>query len=68
MAGDLPAKTNVHVERWGLNRELVERTFRWSPRTLGLVGLFGVAVPYFIYNTSKLEFVSTARVFEPSQI
>ena len=58
MAGDLPAKTNPHVEAWGLRRELVEHTFRWSPRTLALVGVFGVAVPYAIYHVTKADFVS----------
>ena len=66
MAGDLPAKTNVHVEKWGLNRELVERTFRWSPRSIALVGAFGIALPYFIYSTSKTEFVSSLKRYAPT--
>lgn len=57
MGGDLPATTNPFVEKWGYSREVVEKSFRFSPKNLGLLGVFAVAIPGFIYVTSKKDFV-----------
>ncbi|KAK9824784.1 hypothetical protein WJX74_008375 [Apatococcus lobatus] len=29
-AGDLPVKTNKHIEAWGARRETLEETFEWN--------------------------------------
>ena len=57
MAGGLEAKTNPHVEAWGYSREVVEKTFRFTPRSLALIGLFGIGVPVFIYRSTVKDFV-----------
>lgn len=57
MGGDLPASTNQFVEKWGYNREVVEKTFRFTPKNFALLGIFAVALPGFIYSTSKSDFV-----------
>lgn len=57
MGGDLPATTNPFVEKWGYQREIVEKSFRFTPKSLGLLGVFAVAIPGFIYVTSKNDFV-----------
>ena len=61
MAGGLNAHTNPFVEAWGLRRELVEKTFRWTPKSLGLIALSGVLLPLAIYKIGVAEFVRPRR-------
>lgn len=55
--GSLKAHTNEFVEAWGARREVIENTFRWSPRTVSLVLATGVLVPLLIYKVGVLDFV-----------
>ncbi len=57
MAGGLNAHTNPFVEAWGLKREHIEKTFRWTPKTLGVIALTGVVFPVVVYNIMTAEFV-----------
>ena len=57
MAGGLNAHPNSFVESWALKREHIEKTFRWTPKTLGIIALAGVAFPLWIYKTGVYEFV-----------
>jgi hypothetical protein len=65
MAGSDPTgvKPNAFVEANGVARELIERRFRLSPRTIGLFAVFGVFVPTLIYRGAVKDFVrvSTRR-------
>ena len=58
MAGSDPTsvKPNQFVELHGHAREVVEKTFKFSPRTLGVIGIFGIAVPYLLYQGCVNEF------------
>jgi len=58
MAGGLNAHPNPFVEAWATKREHIEKTFRWTPKSLGLIALFGVGLPLWIYKTQIYEFVS----------
>lgn len=51
-------KPNQFVEANGYAREVVERTFRFSPKNLGKFAIFGIAVPALIYKGCVQEFVS----------
>ena len=57
MAGGLNATPNPFVEAWALKREHIEKTFRWTPKTLTIIALAGVAFPLWIYKTGVYEFV-----------
>jgi|TARA_B100000073_G_scaffold340555_2_gene340560 hypothetical protein len=59
MAGSDPTgvKPNAFVEANGLAREVIERRFRLSPRTIGLFAAFGVFVPALIYRGAVKDFV-----------
>ena len=50
-------KPNAFVEANGLAREVIERRFRLSPRTIGLFAAFGVFVPALIYRGAVKDFV-----------
>lgn len=58
MAGSDPTgvKPNAFVEANGLAREVIERRFRLSPRTIGLFAAFGVFVPALIYRGAVKDF------------
>lgn len=47
---------NKFVEANGYAREVVERTFRFSPKNLGIFAVFGIAVPVIIYKGCVAEF------------
>ena len=51
------AHTNPYVEAWALKREHIEKTFRWSPKSLTIIALAGVAFPLWLYKTGVREFV-----------
>lgn len=61
MAGGLKAHTNPYLEAWATNREHIERTFRWTPRTLAVVAVAGVLVPTVIYKIGVAEYVRYTR-------
>lgn len=54
-------KPNQFVEANGYAREVVERTFRFSPKNLGKFAIFGIAVPALIYKGCVQEFVSAPQ-------
>ena len=62
MAGGLNARTNPFVEAWALKREHIEMTFRWTPKTLAIIALAGVAFPLWVYKAGVYEFVRTHAV------
>ena len=49
-------KPNQFVELHGHAREVVEKSFRFTPRSLGVIAIFGVAVPYGLYKACVNEF------------
>ena len=61
MAGGLKAHTNPYLEAWATNREHIERTFRWTPRTLAVVVATGVIVPLLVYKVGVAEYVRAPR-------
>jgi hypothetical protein len=50
-------KQNAFIEANGFAREVVEKTFRFTPKNIGLFAIFGVAVPVLIYKGCVSEFV-----------
>lgn len=56
MGGGMEANKNKFIEDWGAVRENLEHNFRWTRRNLALVGLFGIAVPIFVYRGIVKEF------------
>jgi len=66
MAGADPTsvKPNQFVELHGHAREVVERTFRFSPRTVGVIAIFGVGVPYLLYKGCVNEFNAADDKYE----
>lgn len=63
MGGGMEANKNRFIEEWGAARENLEHNFRWTRRNLALVGLFGIAVPVFIYKGIVKEFVISLSRF-----
>lgn len=59
----MEANKNRFIEEWGAARETLEHNFRWTRRNLALVGLFGIAVPVFIYKGIVKEFVISLSRF-----
>ena len=51
------AHTNPFVEAWGYKREHIEKTFRFTPKTLTAIALGGVLFPLLIYKVQIREFV-----------
>ncbi|GMN47110.1 hypothetical protein TIFTF001_016289 [Ficus carica] len=56
MGGGMEANKNKFIEDWGAARETLEHNFRWTRRNLVLVGLFGIAIPIFVYRGIVKEF------------
>ncbi|KAH7568507.1 hypothetical protein JRO89_XS06G0008400 [Xanthoceras sorbifolium] len=56
MGGGMEANKNKFIEEWGSVRENLEQNFRWTRRNLALVGLFGIAIPIFVYRGIVKEF------------
>ncbi|XP_010091917.2 uncharacterized protein LOC21393772 [Morus notabilis] len=56
MGGGMEANKNRFIEDWGAARETLEQNFRWTRRNLALVGLFGIAIPIFVYRGIVREF------------
>lgn len=59
----MEANKNRFIEEWGAARETLEHNFRWTRRNLAIVGLFGIAVPVFIYKGIVKEFVISLSRF-----
>ena len=57
MAGGQKAHTNPYLEAWATNREHIERTFRWTPRSLAVVVAAGIIVPALVYKMGVAEYV-----------
>ena len=66
MAGADPTsvKPNQFVELHGHAREVVERTVRFTPRTVGVIAIFGVGVPYLLYKGCVNEFNAADDKYE----
>ncbi|KAG8055433.1 hypothetical protein GUJ93_ZPchr0001g32408 [Zizania palustris] len=56
MAGGMEVNKNRWIEEWNAGRENLEFNFRWSRRSLAVVGLFGIAVPFLVYKGIVREF------------
>lgn len=59
---------NKFVEANGYAREVLERTFRFSPKNLGVFAVFGIAVPVIIYKGCVAEFVSASPSPNPTPL
>ncbi|MGI4406703.1 hypothetical protein ACR2V0_28965, partial [Klebsiella pneumoniae] len=56
MGGGMEVNKNKFIEEWGTVRENLEYNFRWTRRNFAIIGLFGIAVPIFIYKGIVREF------------
>ncbi|CAO2197606.1 unnamed protein product, partial [Urochloa humidicola] len=56
MGGGMEVNKNRWIEEWNAGRENLEFNFRWSRRSLAVVGLFGLAVPILVYKGIVREF------------
>ena len=56
MGGGMETNKNRFIEEWSSARENLEHNFRWTRRNLALVGLFGIAIPIFVYKGIVKEF------------
>ena len=63
----MEAHKNKFIEDWSTARENLEFNFRWTRRNLALVGLFGIAVPVFVYKGIVREFVILSLQLSPCQ-
>ena len=59
MAGGMECQKNKAIEEWGAKREVLEKSFRFNRRTLPLALMFGLALPFLVYNGAVSEFVSS---------
>ena len=63
MGGGMETNKNRWIEDWSTARENLEHNFRWSPRNLALVGIFGIAIPVLVYKGIIRDFVSPEDFF-----
>uniref|UniRef100_A0A0D3EU16 Uncharacterized protein n=1 Tax=Oryza barthii TaxID=65489 RepID=A0A0D3EU16_9ORYZ len=56
MGGGMEVHKNKWIEEWNAGRENLEFNFRWTRRSLAVVGLFGLAVPILVYKGIVREF------------
>ncbi|CAO2178386.1 unnamed protein product [Urochloa humidicola] len=56
MGGGMEVHKNRWIEEWNAGRENLEFNFRWTRRSLAVVGLFGIAVPILVYKGIVREF------------
>jgi hypothetical protein len=59
MGGGMEVHKNKWIEEWNAGRENLEFNFRWTRRSLAVVGLFGLAVPILVYKGIVRDFVRT---------
>ena len=55
-AGNLPVKSNQHIEAWGTLRENLEQHFKFDGTAYLRIALWAVGFPLFIYKVSIAEF------------
>ncbi|KDP41790.1 hypothetical protein JCGZ_26808 [Jatropha curcas] len=60
MGGGMETNKNKFIEDWGAARENLEHNFRWTRRNFALIGLFGIALPIFVYRGIVKEFVNSS--------
>jgi hypothetical protein len=58
MGGGMEVNKNKWIEEWNAGRENLELNFRFTRRSLAIIGLFGLAVPILVYKGIVREFVS----------
>nr|CAB3504243.1 unnamed protein product [Digitaria exilis] len=56
MGGGMEVNKNRWIEEWNAGRENLEFNFRWTRRSLAVVGLFRLAVPILVYKGIVREF------------
>ena len=61
-AGQLPVKSNKHIEEWSTYRENLEHHFEPS-KSWGRLLVFGIGFPLFIYNVAVAEFHKTDKLY-----
>lgn len=66
MGGGMEVNKNRWIEEWNAGRENLELNFRFTRRSLAVIGLFGLAVPILVYKGIVREFVSPRPSLRPS--
>ncbi|GJN17769.1 hypothetical protein PR202_gb04867 [Eleusine coracana subsp. coracana] len=66
MGGGMEVHKNRWIEEWNAGRENLEFNFRWTRRSLAVVGLFGLAVPILVYKGIVREFVRSLPATYPN--
>uniref|UniRef100_A0A453FIF7 Uncharacterized protein n=1 Tax=Aegilops tauschii subsp. strangulata TaxID=200361 RepID=A0A453FIF7_AEGTS len=56
MGGGMEVNKNRWIEEWNAGRENLELNFRFTRRSLAVIGLFGLAVPILVYKGIVREF------------
>ncbi|XP_047055758.1 uncharacterized protein LOC124661916 [Lolium rigidum] len=56
MGGGMEVNRNRWIEEWGADRENLELKFRFTRRSLAIIGIFGLAVPILVYKGIVREF------------
>ncbi|KAL5550495.1 hypothetical protein UlMin_000671 [Ulmus minor] len=67
MGGGMETNKNKFIEDWSSARKNLEHNFHWSRRNLALVGLFGIALPIFVYKGIVCEFVILSPLISVSE-
>ncbi|KAI8107431.1 hypothetical protein PSENEW3n2_00003906 [Picochlorum sp. SENEW3] len=57
--GNLPVKSNKYIEEFGARRETIEKEFEWDGPTLRRIAVWGLLVPYGVYQMMLFEFDKT---------
>jgi hypothetical protein len=57
--GNLPVKSNKYIEDFGARRETIEKEFQWDGPTLRRIAVWGLLVPYGVYQMMLFEFDRT---------
>lgn len=56
---NLGVKKNKYIEEWNGRREITEKSFRASGKTIPWIIALGVIFPYSVYATTKSELEKT---------
>lgn len=54
--GDMPCKTDPHIEAWVYEKENLEQSFKFTNSNLVTIGITVVAIPYVVYNLIIADF------------
>lgn len=46
----MKVKPNPYLEEWASYRENLEKYYRYTPRRIAIIGIFGFGVPALIYK------------------